>query len=210
MTLTEPAGPLAVQEMTSTQLVRRAKLVETVIELVGEVGPDAVQMRDVAERSGIALGTAYRYFASKEHLLAVALAEWQERLTRRVLHPGGSASPPGDPAEPVVAFLRRELRAFARAPQMGTLMVRMHVSTDPYVRDALARMSAANTAVMRQLLAEVEPDTAQHLQAALDALLMNCLVQWTTGRQTMAESAARLDAVARLILAPRCPAEPRA
>ena len=69
---------------------------------------------------------------------------------------------------------------------------------------------AISTAVMRQLLAEVEPETAQHLQAALDALLMNCLVQWTTGRQTMAESAARLDAVARLILAPRCPAEPHA
>ena len=42
-------------------------------------------MKLVAERSGVALGTTYRYFASKEHLLASALVEWQARLTDRLL-----------------------------------------------------------------------------------------------------------------------------
>ena len=79
--------PLPVEAMTSRQLVRRAQLIEAVIDLVREVGPGVIQMRDVAERSGIALGTVYRYFSSKEHLLAVALCDWQERLTRRVLMP---------------------------------------------------------------------------------------------------------------------------
>jgi len=43
--------------MTSGQLVRRAKIIEAVIVLIGDVGADAVQMRDVAQRSGGALAT---------------------------------------------------------------------------------------------------------------------------------------------------------
>ena len=83
-----PNPPLPIEAMTSRQLVRRAQLIEAVIDLVREVGPGVIQMRDVAERSGIALGTVYRYFSSKEHLLAVALCDWQERLTRRCSCPG--------------------------------------------------------------------------------------------------------------------------
>ena len=58
--------PLA--DMTSRQLVRRAKIIEAVIELIADVGADAVQMRDVAKRSGVALATVYRYFNSKDYL----------------------------------------------------------------------------------------------------------------------------------------------
>ena len=71
--------------MTSGQLVRRAKIIEAVIDLIADVGAEAVQMRDVAQRSGVALATVYRYFRSKEHLLAAALEDWQKRLTRRIL-----------------------------------------------------------------------------------------------------------------------------
>ena len=43
--------------MTSRQLIRRAKIIEAVIELIADVGAEAVQMRDVAKRSGVALAT---------------------------------------------------------------------------------------------------------------------------------------------------------
>ena len=31
------------------------------------------------------MATVYRYFSSKEHLLAAALEDWQKRLTRRIV-----------------------------------------------------------------------------------------------------------------------------
>ena len=71
--------------MTSRQLVRRAKIIEAVIDLIADVGAEAVQMRDVAQRSGVVLATVYRYFNSKDYLLAAALEDWQKRLTRRIL-----------------------------------------------------------------------------------------------------------------------------
>ncbi len=90
--LMSPTGRIIpLSDMTSAQLARRAKIIEEVIDLIGEVGADAVQMRDVAQRSEVALATLYRYFSSKENLLAAALADWQKRLTRRMLSGGGPA-----------------------------------------------------------------------------------------------------------------------
>src|SRR5260221_4520485 len=121
MTQSIHSAPLPIERMTSRQLVRRAKLMEAVIDLVREVGPGAVQMRDVAERSGIALGTVYRYFSSKEHLLAAALCDWQERLARRVLMPraGEEAEASRGKTARLPAHPRQGLRGFARKPKIA-------------------------------------------------------------------------------------------
>lgn len=202
--MTQPiqTAPLPVEAMTSRQLVRRAKLIEAVIDLVREVGPGAVQMRDVADRSGIALGTVYRYFSSKEHLLATALSDWQERLTRRVLMPraGEETGLGGDLTERVLSFVRKEIRGFARNPKIAELMVQVHVSSDPYARDALARMGAMNDQVMDKLLAGVAPERARPIKYALGSVLMNSLTYWVTGRITLAELTSQVESVTRLVL----------
>ena len=202
MTQSIHSAPLPIEAMTSRQLVRRAKLIEAVIDLVREVGPGAVQMRDVAERSGIALGTVYRYFSSKEHLLAAALCDWQERLARRVLMPraGEEAESSGDIAERVLSYVRKEIRGFARNPKIAELMVQVHVSSDPYARDALARMSAVNDQVMAKLLVGVAPERVEPIKLALGAVLMNCLTYWVTGRETLTDLNTQVESVTRLVL----------
>ena len=202
--VTPPAQnpPLPVEAMTSRQLVRRAQLIEAVIDLVREVGPGVIQMRDVAERSGIALGTVYRYFSSKEHLLAVALCDWQERLTRRVLMPraGEEAEVSEDLTERVLSYVRKEVRGFARNPKIAELMVQVHVSSDPYARDALARMAAINDQVMEKLLEGVPPERIEPIKYALGAVLMNSLTYWVTGRTTLPDMTHQVESVTRLVL----------
>ena len=201
---TQPAQspPLPVEAMTSRQLVRRAQLIEAVIDLVREVGPGVIQMRDVAERSGIALGTVYRYFSSKEHLLAVALCDWQERLTRRMLMPraGDEAEISEDLTERVLSFIRKEIRGFARNPRIAELMVQVTVSSDPYARDAIARMGVSNGQVMDKLLEGVAPERAEPIKIALGAVLMNGLMYWVTGRLTVADMTHQVESVTRLVL----------
>ena len=58
--------------LTAAQAARRERVVRAALELAAEGGYDAVQMRDVASRSEVALGTIYRYFSSKDHLLAAS------------------------------------------------------------------------------------------------------------------------------------------
>ena len=75
---------------------RRQRVIDAAMALGLEGGYEAVQMRDVAARADVAMGTVYRYFTSKDHLLAATLVHWVEMLdTRMVQHP-----PPRTPRRP--------------------------------------------------------------------------------------------------------------
>src|SRR5258706_2200298 len=74
------ASTPAPEVLTRSQHARRARVIEAAMDLARDGGYDAVQMRDVAASAGVALGTVYRYFSSKDHLLAAALLEWARGL----------------------------------------------------------------------------------------------------------------------------------
>ena len=188
--------PLA--SMTSRQLVRRAKIIEAVIEAIDDVGPDAVQMRDVAQRSGVALATAYRYFRSKEHLLAAALEDWQARLTRRTV--SANRSDEHDPVSGVLTYLRRAQRAFSRNPEMTALMLQMMTSTDPDVCAAIDRMNHNDSQMYARLLHGFPPDDIPNLSFALNATLTSALTRMLNGRMSLDEAQARVEWAARALL----------
>src|SRR3954453_15371567 len=76
---------------SSAQRERRKRILDATLALASKGGYDAVQMPTVAERADVALGTLYRYFPSKIHLLVSALARELERVrerTERVPLPG--------------------------------------------------------------------------------------------------------------------------
>src|SRR6202522_4190156 len=99
--------------LTRAQQARRQRVIDAAMALGLDGGYDAVQMRDVAAQADVAMGTVYRYFTSKDHLLAAALVYWVEQLAVRIeQHP-----PEGDqPAGRVLDVLDRALRAMARQP----------------------------------------------------------------------------------------------
>lgn len=184
-------------EMTSGQLIRRAKIIEEVIDLIGDVGAEAVQMRDVAQRSGVALATVYRYFSSKDHLLGAALEDWQKRLTRRIL---AGRPPEQDPLSGILDYLRRAQRAFYRNPEMTALMHRMMTSTDPGVRATLDEMNRTNTYMLNRLLGGVAPEDVPNVSFALNAALTSAVTGMLTGTLTLEESMSRVEWVARVLL----------
>ena len=64
---------------------RREALLEAVLRIVADVGPDAVTHRRVAEVAGLPLASTTYWFDSKEHLLTAALELAAERDTARLL-----------------------------------------------------------------------------------------------------------------------------
>ncbi len=68
-----PTSPPQLSTLTPRQAERRDRVVLAALGLAAEGGYDSVQMRAVAERSEVAIGTVYHYFSSKDHLLASAL-----------------------------------------------------------------------------------------------------------------------------------------
>jgi TetR/AcrR family transcriptional regulator, cholesterol catabolism regulator len=188
--------PLA--DMTSGQLARRAKIIEEVIDLIGEVGADAVQMRDVAQRSGVALATVYRYFRSKEHLLAAALEDWQKRLTRRILAARGSTDE--GPLPGMLDYLQRAQRAFHRNPNMTALMLQAMTSADPEAKAAIDHMNRTNVEMFNRLLEGVAEDDIPNVSFGLNAALTNALAGVLAGMLTLDESLNRVEWVARTLI----------
>ncbi|ROO87378.1 TetR family transcriptional regulator [Actinocorallia herbida] len=159
-----------VTTMAPNQLARRAGLTEAVIEIVSETGPENLQMREGAERSGVALGTAYRYFSSKDHLLVAAWADRQGRLTDRVMAEmsGRGAKCAEDIAcELVLAFVEREMRAFQRNPNFARLAVRLETPSDPYVSETLAETLRNLADVTRHTLQGHRPAPCRRTGCAL-------------------------------------------
>ena len=59
----------------------RKTLLDAAVALIGEVGPRAFTLREVARRAGVSHNAPYRHFAGKDDLLAAVAAEGFERLT---------------------------------------------------------------------------------------------------------------------------------
>src|SRR5580700_8748066 len=117
----EPAAsaPAEAELGSAAQRDRRKRILDATIALAAKGGYDAVQMRTVAERADVALGTLYRYFPSKIHLLVSALARelerYLERLERRPV--------PGEtPYDRVLYVLGRATRTMQREPMLTEAM----------------------------------------------------------------------------------------
>src|SRR5215470_1926355 len=65
---------------SAAQRERRQRIVDATLALASRGGYEAVQMRAVADRADVALGTLYRYFPSKIHLLVSGLAREFDRI----------------------------------------------------------------------------------------------------------------------------------
>jgi AcrR family transcriptional regulator len=71
----------------------RSALLEAAVALIGEVGPRAFTLREVARRAGVSHNAPYRHFASKDELLVAVAAEGFDRLAtvmRETMKPGES------------------------------------------------------------------------------------------------------------------------
>src|ERR687893_1244876 len=80
--------------LTKSQAARRDRVIRAALDLAADGGYDAVQMRDVATRAEVALGTIYRYFPSKDALLLAVMVQWLGDLEQRVTrHPPAGAPP---------------------------------------------------------------------------------------------------------------------
>ena len=103
---------------------------------------------EIASSAGVAVGTIYRYFPSKEALVNALLAEWRARFEAEVL----AAPPPNSSPRAAFRLLWRRMAGFARAHPAAIRFLELHDHA-AYLDDAnrLAERGFANA--MRYLLA---------------------------------------------------------
>ena len=173
------AAVLDPARLPPAQRERRRRIVAAAIDLLSASEYDTVQMRDVAERAGVALATIYRYFTSKEHLYAAALVEWSAGYPSRV----GGGRPRGDtPEERLRALMHRAVRAFERYPQMMRAEMTLEMSNDPNARALFEQFASQNKGVLLEGLEGLDPHRAAAIIDVVNAVLATRLRSWALAR----------------------------
>jgi AcrR family transcriptional regulator len=128
---------------------RARRIVETAVDLAEKGGFEAVRLRDVAASAGVALGTLYRHFRSKEDLLVAALAAQVEQLERRMdTHPARGANT----LDRVTAFFTTATQGLCRRPMLARAILRAAASGQPELAEKVARFHGAITTQIKKAL----------------------------------------------------------
>jgi AcrR family transcriptional regulator len=186
--------------LTRSQAARRQRVIEAAVTLGSAGGYDAVQMREVASTADVALGTIYRYFSSKDHLLAAALVEWWRSFDERL----AQKPPKGETASDRVAdVVRRASRAMERRPQLTAALVTAITRPDPAVAECQREVTAVvGSAIQRAMDGEVDPARADRIVRILDQVWFAVLVGWVNGWSSVSQVGDDLEAAARILLEP--------
>ncbi len=190
---------------TTAQRDRRSRIVQTALALASRGGYEDVQMREVAERSGVALGTLYRYFPSKIHLLVSALArEFEQANTNFDRKPI-----PGDTApDRVMYVLGRTTRSLQRDPNLTEALTRAFMFADASVANEIHVVGMHVTKLLMRAMddpdkptEEIEP-TEEDIAIAkvIGDVWLASLVQWVTGRASAVDVSKSMDVAVRLLL----------
>jgi AcrR family transcriptional regulator len=196
------ANSLAAEDLGSAaQRDRRKRILDATIALASQGGFDAVQMRAVAEQADVALGTLYRYFPSKIHLLVSALQREFER-SEAVLRDRPSD---GDTAaDRVINSLKRTTRGMQSDPQLTDALTRAFMFADASVAAEIHQVGMLLTAMLtRAMYPEghgqlTEEDVA--IARVIGDVWLSALVGWVTGRSTAAETGQQIEVAVRLLL----------
>jgi len=183
---------------SAAQRERRQRILDATLALASKGGYEAVQMRTVAERADVALGTLYRYFPSKIHLLVSGLAREFERAQERL----DRAPIPGDtPYDRMLFVLGRVTRSMQRDPLLIEAMTRAFMFADPSAATEVNTVARLMEDMLTKAMHDGEPTADERAIARVigDVWLSN-LVAWVTRRASANDVASHLELAARLLL----------
>src|SRR6202046_4175698 len=198
MAVTRTRANAEVELGSAAQRDRQKRIRAATLSLASKGGYDAVQMRAVSERADVALGTLYRYFPSKNHLLVAALTEEmdqiQDKLDRKPI--------PGDtPTERMLFVLARVTRNMQRDPMLTEAMTRAFMFADPSAAAEVNTVAQQMTRMFTRAMHDGEPSADDIAIARVigDVWLSN-LVAWVTRRASADDVSSRLELAAPLLL----------
>ncbi len=167
------------------------------MDLALEGGYEAVQMRDVATQAGVAMGTVYRYFSSKDHLLAAAAVYWVEQLEVRLsTKPAFGATP----AERVTEVLGRALRVLARQPQLGTAVFAALSSPEPAAVESQMQISSIMESIVSKAIGEPAPAGVEERSRMIGHVWYSAMTGWVNGWSNVDRVYGELEIAADLLL----------
>jgi AcrR family transcriptional regulator len=170
----------------------RARILDAALSLFEERGFDATAVPEIARRAGVATGSIYRHFESKDALVNALYREWKGRYNEQVLTP----PPDGADARAVFSHYWRGMARFAQDHPTAARFLDLHHHRGYLSHDTLASDRDAETVAAAFLEAAVRAGQVRPMAPvmliALLAGAMRGLLQFSAlGRLALDEATVR-------------------
>ncbi len=188
---------LSERSLTPAQEERLARLREATGTLASEGGYAAVTVRAVAERAGVGLATVYRYFSSKDHLIADVTAA----LSHSVI-----AELRGDPpkgrtaAERVTKVFDRMLEVIAADLPFAAAGIAAMASGDEVASSPEYWNDEIMVAYLDTALGSDDVGDRTELAEVLGHVFFSVMAGFATGRNDLDECRRAMARAVRLVL----------
>ena len=206
---TASAADFAPPRLALSQLRRLRRIVDAAVALAEAGGFDGVRLRDVADASGVALGTLYKYFRSKEDVLLFAVNEDSAELLRVI-----AARPPrgARAGERLVELFARATRGLTRRPNFARAVLRAIVASDA---SSAAQQAAFHLRMTRMIVGALRgkaPDVdaplsetvgterERRIALVLQNVWFAALIGWASGLHPIATVTDRMQETIELLL----------
>jgi AcrR family transcriptional regulator len=155
-------------------------------------------MRAVAERADVAVGTLYRYFPSKVHLLVSALGREFERIDAKN---DRAALSGGTPYQRLNLMVGKLNRAMQRNPLLTEAMTRAFVFADASAAGEVDHVGKLMDSMFARAMSDGEPTEDQyHIARVISDVWLSNLLAWLTRRASATDVSKRLDLAVRLLI----------
>lgn len=193
--------------MTTTGSIREDRIAESIRKreiildctatIASSGGYDAVKMRAVADSAGIAVGTLYRLFPSKPHVLVAVLAREFEHLGAE----RDWTATAGSPRLRVEQLNTRLCHEWRTRPALTEAVTRAFVFADGSANAEVDRAEAVIEHLIGLAIAGGEPNPTHHrLAAIIGNIWLASLITWVRHGTTGDDIAVRLERSIGLIL----------
>jgi TetR/AcrR family transcriptional regulator, repressor of fatR-cypB operon len=145
---------------------KRDRLLAAALDLFESRGFEGVAVPEIAKAAGVAIGTVYRYFATKEALVNSLYRHWKTNYNALVLE----APPPHFSPRQAFSFRWERMMLFARThPHAMRFLVLHHHA--PYLDTDSQALDATDRTAMEAFVAGVQQAAGPLAPAAASALI---------------------------------------
>src|SRR5260370_28464637 len=189
--------------LRGTQAQRRHRIVDMAHAMIVESSDENVQIRDVAERAGVALGTAYRYFGSKERLFAEVYAQWCVRVNDELVL--GIRRVKSN-TERTRLLARTMFARLTSEPQLASIGRVLKVTEDPPILRIVHRTEHGMLQLFRNALHRVEQRDADSLAMIVMSVIRAAQELHSAGLISFDEANREIAKAVKMVLEFRDPA----
>lgn len=175
--------------MNEKKLNRRALIMKSAIEVIGQKGYHRTKIIDIAREANIADGTIYLYFDCKDDLL---IRIFEETLTERLTQLREQLAPIEDKVEKLHKFFQvhadmykdnpDELNFFAMEARQSPQFYRKYPDFNPFADYKRFLIDLCKDAINSNAIRKVSPEV---MATMLWGILEYTLIQWASGNMKL-------------------------